>query len=39
MPANDKWWDRQLLEGMKEASVLFDKFQNAFEPNVDDLDK
>lgn len=39
MPASDKWWHRQLIESMKEASRLHEQFTEALQPNVDDLDK
>lgn len=39
MPANDEWWSRQFMEGMKEASKLLAGFKEASQPNVDHLDK
>lgn len=38
MPA-DKWWKRQLLELMKEASLLYEAFLYAKDFDIDDLDK
>lgn len=34
----ENWWIRQLFESMMEASKHHENFQNALEPDVDDLD-
>lgn len=39
MPVSTNCWLRQLFESMREASVLYERFKNAQEPDVDDLDK
>jgi hypothetical protein len=39
MPADDNWWDRQLIEAMKESSQRLTAFKAASQPNVDDLDQ
>lgn len=39
MLASKCLWIRQLFESMMEASMLYECFQQAFIPNIDDLDK
>lgn len=39
MSACDKWWTRQLIENIATALCLYECFQKAQEPNVEDLDK
>lgn len=39
MQAINEWWWRQLIEKMKEASALYQRFIESPSPMVDDFDK
>lgn len=39
MPLSDNWWSLQLIENMKESYNLYQRFKEASEPDIQDLDE
>lgn len=39
MNKENKWWSRQFSENIKTAFILYKRFKEDCEPNIDDLDK